>query len=97
MIKILGKKYKVVKVPMHSLTDRYCGMTESSKQLITIGAGLENDHLMETLLHECVHAIDFAMATKLSERQVEAFANGLYAFFIDNNISLEKLTELIDD
>jgi hypothetical protein len=39
---------------------------------------------VDTLLHEIIHAIDFGVSAKLSERQTELLANGLTFVLRDN-------------
>lgn len=97
MLKILGKKYTVVKVPENDLQDNCIGRCMERYSRISISEGLSSDTTIETILHEAIHAIDFAIKIELTEAQVCALANGLYAFFIDNNIGLEQLEVAIDE
>ena len=50
----------------------------------------------DTLLHECIHAIDDCFQLKLSERQVYCLAVGVLALLRDNRNMLAYLTEAIE-
>ena len=50
----------------------------------------------DTLLHECIHAIDDCFQLKLSERQVYCLAVGVLALLRDNRDMLAYLTEAIE-
>jgi hypothetical protein len=50
----------------------------------------------DTLLHECIHAIDDCFQLKMSERQVYCLAVGVIALLRDNKTMLPYLTEAIE-
>jgi len=50
----------------------------------------------DTLLHECIHAIDDCFQLKMSERQVYCLAVGVLALLRDNRDMLAYLTEAIE-
>jgi len=50
----------------------------------------------DTLLHECIHAIDDCFQLNMSERQVYCLAVGVLALLRDNKIMLPYLTEAIE-
>lgn len=97
MIKILGKKYTVKKVPENDLNEDCIGRCREKYSRISVLEGMTEESTQATILHEVLHAIDFAMSIELSEKQVGALANGLFAFFKDNNIGLEQLEIAIDE
>jgi hypothetical protein len=50
----------------------------------------------DTLLHECIHAIDDCFQLKLSERQVYCLAVGVIALLRDNKTMMPYLAEAIE-
>ena len=52
---------------------------------------------MDTLLHECIHAIDDCFQLKMSERQVYCLSVGVLALLRDNRDMLVCLTEAIEN
>jgi len=52
---------------------------------------------MDTLLHECIHAIDDCFQLKMSERQVYCLSVGVLALLRDNRDMLTCLTEAIEN
>ena len=52
---------------------------------------------MDTLLHECIHAIDDCFQLNMSERQVYCLAVGVLALLRDNRNMLACLTEAIEN
>lgn len=89
IIKILGKKYEVQVVEKVDDEDNM-GECNDVLQRILIKAGQKPDQMMDTVLHECVHAIDYNMHLGLTERQVHCLGAGLTALFLEN----PKLSEL---
>ncbi len=83
-IDILGKPYKIEYVKHTALGSEDYGDCNDGKQIISvaedIGLALEQD----TLLHETIHALDYAAQLKMSERQVSALAALLIAVFKAN-------------
>jgi hypothetical protein len=79
-LRIVGKGYKVLKI--EDLTE--FGTCDDTKQVISIRKGLQPEVKADTILHECIHAIDFQMHLEMSERQVHCIATGLIALFSDN-------------
>ena len=85
-IRIVGKNYKVLEI--EDLSE--FGTCDDTKQVISIRKGLQPEVKADTILHECVHGIDFQMNLEMSERQVHCIATGLIALFSDN-VELAKL------
>lgn len=83
-IRILGKVYTVQLVGKSDLPNDY-GECNNELQLIKIREDISPENKKDVLLHEVVHAIDFAMNLDLTERQVHAVATGLLAVFLDNS------------
>lgn len=87
-LKILGKTWEVAEAPA-DFTDS--GSCSRDHQKIIVATTQPEDNIKDTFLHEVLHAVDYCMATKLSEDQVAALATGLLAVFLDNPTFLEFL------
>ena len=48
------------------------------------GQKLSDDYLLNTLLHEVLHAIESRFDMEFKEKQIELLSNGLFAFLKDN-------------
>ena len=82
-VKILGKTYRLSIVEKVDDQDSL-GECNDALQRILVKAGQKPDQAMDTVIHECVHAIDYQMSLGLTERQVHCVAAGLTAVFLDN-------------
>jgi hypothetical protein len=60
------------------------GDCDSSKCLIQVCPKQHAEQQKDTLLHECVHALDHELDTKMSERQVRLISTGLLHFLRHN-------------
>lgn len=89
-IKILGKTYSIEFVPKEVLPNDY-GESDSEQQVIKVRSDLHIEHQADVLLHEVIHAIDFAVNGKMTERQVHTIATGLLAVIFDNPTFMELL------
>jgi len=87
-LRILGKVWEVAEAPS-DFTDS--GSCSRDYQKIVVSTTQPLDNVKDTLLHEVLHAVDYCMATKLTEDQVAALATGLLAVFLDNPAFLEFL------
>ena len=87
-LRILGKTWIVEKAP-EDFTDS--GSCNRDFQKIIVCTSQPEDNVKDTLLHEVLHAVDYCMATKLTEDQVAALATGLLAVFLDNPTLMEFL------
>lgn len=85
---ILGKTWVVEKAP-EDFTD--AGSCSRDFQKITISTSQPEENIKDTFLHEVLHAVDYCMATKLTEDQVASLATGLLVVFLDNPAFLEFL------
>ncbi len=79
-LRIVGKTYDSVKVPL--IDD--CGLCEDHTQQIKIDTKMGHDLERDTLLHEAIHAIDYCMQLSMSEKQVNGMGTALYALLNDN-------------
>ena len=79
-LRILGKTYTVEITP--GITEY--GLCCEETQTIKIRPVKGGDVVKDTLLHECIHAIDFSMHSGLTEDQVQRLGSGLWALFNDN-------------
>ena len=82
-VNILGKTYTISFVKRDRLTNDY-GECNDEKQHIKVRKDIHRESQAEVLLHEVLHAIDFAVNTGLKEEQVHALATGLIAVFYNN-------------
>ena len=72
-IDVLGKTYTI-----SVLTNDNLGECDYVHQSIGINIGLAGDAKLETLLHECIHAVSGDMGLGLHEKQVRPLSVGLY-------------------
>ncbi len=73
VVDILGKQYRVV-------TKKLKGKYGTCKPLtckITIDPDSAEEQQKDTLLHECIHALDSELGTEMKEVQVKLLATGL--------------------
>jgi hypothetical protein len=83
-------KFPVITVMGHDYTvvfdlDDGCGEVDTTKQNIRIDPDQHGDNLRKTLLHELIHTADRVAGTgDMTEAQVVAIENGLWAIFRDN-------------
>ena len=87
-LRILGKTWEVAEAPV-DFTDS--GSCSRDHQKIVVSTAQPLDNVKDTLLHEVLHAVDYCMATKLTEDQVAALATGLLVVFLDNPKLMEFL------
>lgn len=87
-IRILAKPYTVA--PMAHGAGM--GAADHRTQSIQIAAGQGHEQERDTLLHEVIHAIDYALHADLEERQVHALSAGLLAVLRENPEFVEWLT-----
>ena len=79
-IKIAGKPYTVSKTSGTGLL----GECKSTPLTITYEVNQADDQLRDTILHECLHAMDYAVRIGLKEKQVHALSAMLILFFKEN-------------
>jgi hypothetical protein len=79
-VRVLGKIYEIERVSQFEAA----GQCFDAKQLIKVDADLPLELAQDTLIHECIHALDYCMHLEMTERQVSALASGLTALIRDN-------------
>lgn len=86
-VSIIGKEYKIQLVERNdfvTLKEGEDGECDRDDQIIKVRIGKSIDYTKDTVIHECIHALEDSFKLKLSERQVETLATGLVALFNDN-------------
>ncbi len=79
-IRIIGKVFRVNNVVAEDLL----GECDSNAQTISLRDGQPLECEQDTLLHECIHAVDELLDVKMRETQVKKLATGLLAVLKDN-------------
>ena len=80
VLRIVGKNYAVEVMKL----DADYGECNDQTQTIKVAEGLAHGLERDTLLHEAIHAIDYCMSLKMSEKQVNGLGAALYALLADN-------------
>jgi hypothetical protein len=82
-VRILGKTWTVRVQSSEGLSMSVTGQVDYLEQRITL---LEQhpEQVQDTLLHECIHALDHTLLIQLTEGQVHALTGGLMALLRDN-------------
>lgn len=76
-------KVKFVKtIPHHS--KKAVGLCDGQKQIIYIRAGQSPRGTFRTLVHECLHAIDFEYGVRLKHKHIYILELALEALLADN-------------
>lgn len=85
-VRVLGKVYKIERGQNSAGLGgmQVFGTCDYAKSLICIDSTQDPQQERDTVMHEIVHAIDFAMHLEMDERQVHALGAGLAALFADN-------------
>ena len=89
VLRIVGKNYAVETM---KLGEDY-GLCDDQIQTIKIAEDIAHGMERDTLLHEAIHAIDYCMQLKMSERQVCGLGTALYALLADNPELVKYLME----
>ena len=79
-ISILGFTYNVVR---GYVSNRCEGQADHLKQIIRIDSSLDFDNTIETLLHEVMHCIEYAMDMDMDEKHIARLSRGLYSVLED--------------
>jgi len=92
-LKICGLDYEIVVDDNLYLDKGATGTHHAEKLVIALHThGVNEQRIMQTFLHEIIHAVDeHYMGASLDEKQVGAFAAGLYQVLIDNNMLKSEL------
>lgn len=90
-VRVLGKQYDLAYVPPDSPKlmdgeDALVGQCDSEKQRILIAEGQPLESEQDTVLHEVLHAVDFAMSgvEDAPEAVIRRLATGFLAVIKDN-------------
>ncbi len=94
-IKIVGKRFRVQYLPevTNDAGEPCYGTSDVTKQLILIEDGMPHERERDTLLHECIHAIDDQLNMGLDEDQVARLATTILALLLDNPAFARYLLE----
>ena len=91
-INILGKRYRVTEKAAGYGGGHGFGHVNHHSLTIELQSDQAEAQKRDTLLHEVIHAIDFAVHLELKERHVHALAAGLLCVLRDNPELVERLT-----
>ena len=92
---ILGKEYNVQLLTEAEFPDSL-GETHTEQSIIKIRSGQNKFDEADTLLHECIHALDERFQLNLTERQVYCTTVGLLCLLKDNPEMLQYLSSAIN-
>jgi hypothetical protein len=77
---ILGVPYEVER---GYVIGKDLGSIDHVRQFITIDDDLEYDSVVETLLHEIMHGIEYAFDMDLDDKIISGLSRGLYSVLVD--------------
>lgn len=84
-VRILGKDYQINPASGRQFPDNdNFGNIVHGSQTILYAVDQAPDQLKDTIIHESLHGIDYALQTELDERRVHALASGVYAWMVEN-------------
>lgn len=83
-VDILGKAFRVEHIVGGALDDDDMGDCNYDTQVISIDAEVPLGNAQDTLLHECIHALDHQVKIKLREDQVVKLATVLLTWMKSN-------------
>jgi hypothetical protein len=78
-IRIAGKVYRV---KFRQETD--CGRCDNARLTITISRDQDKQHQRDTLLHEVIHAVEYACGMDIGEENVRMLGTHLLAALVEN-------------
>lgn len=93
-LKIIGRNYKIELI--EEFPDSL-GETHTEAALIKIRAGQLLYDEADTLIHECLHALDERFQLNLTERQIYCTTVGLLSLLQDNPNLLQYLVNAITE
>mgnify|MGYP001583840583 FL=1 len=91
---IVGKTYTVQYDP--NIHGAAFGRMLGNKQLILVDPDQIKECEQDTLLHECIHAIDFQLQIGLKEQQVNNLATGLIMLLKQNPVFTGYLLDILE-
>ena len=83
-IKILGKVYQIRYTKDAPLEEDELGMCDPNEQSIYVRDGQPSEVEGDTILHECLHALESLLELKLRHEDVVRITTGLHALIRDN-------------
>lgn len=83
-VRILGKTFHLQYVTAEPLAADEMGECDPDSQLITVREAQSLQSEQDTVLHECIHALEHALALKLRHDDVVRLTTGLHALLRDN-------------
>lgn len=84
-VRIVGKDYSLNPASGRQFLDNdHYGQIIHQNLSILYSVDQSPAQLKDTIIHEALHGIDYAMQTDLEEKHVHALASGLYAWMVDN-------------
>ena len=83
-VRILGKTFRVQYVNDEPLEGEDRGECDSDKQLISIKRGQSLQSEQDTVLHECIHALETLLSLRLKHDDVVRLTTGIHALLRDN-------------
>lgn len=78
VVSILGKRWKFGFVPMFKCVDGVCDSPDTEGKGIRINRTLRDEALLETIIHECLHAADWTKAEEFIEAEARDIAHILW-------------------
>ena len=90
-VKVLGSTYKITY--KKRMDNDLIGHAKHVEKQIDIAANIVPESQRQTLLHECVHAIDYEHGFKWKEDMVERVTNAFYGFMIDNKEFIREIVK----
>lgn len=92
-IRILGHDYKVTFDPIMSVKRDANGECCSNIGFIKINSSISLSQQKDTIIHECLEAINYNLELKLEHHQISAIACSLQQVFSDNPELMSWLQE----
>jgi hypothetical protein len=84
-IKILNRILNIESIDQQLSMESNWGIINHSENKIQIRKDLPENIKMETLIHECIHAIDNQLGLGFDEVMTDRLATGIYSLIFDNN------------
>lgn len=83
-VRILGKSFRLQYVAAEPLAADEMGECDPDAQLITIRESQSVQSEQDTVLHECIHALETLLSLKLRHDDVVRLTTGIHALLRDN-------------
>jgi len=66
---MVGHRTFEIKWQRELIEDRYVGLMDKTRRVVTLQSGRAKEEEIETFFHEVIHSADFVLCEGLSERQ----------------------------